>query len=131
MSMREDIETLAADFGKAFTNRDVDGVASYYAEDCKVLAPNAPRVNGQAAMKEVVQQYFDMGAEGLTLTTLDVIEAGDVAVECGRYELTIRPPDAESFIDVGKYVAVHQRQADGSLKMLVDTWNSDAPLPEP
>ena len=129
--MREAIETLAADFGKAFTNRDIDAVVSFYTDDCKVLAPNAPRVDGKSAMREVLQSYFDMGAEGLTLTTLDVIEAGDVAVECGRYELTIRPPDADSFIDVGKYVAVHQRQADGSLKMLVDTWNTDAPLPEP
>ena len=127
--MRNQIEALAAEFGKAFTNRDVDGVVGLYAEDAKVLPPNSPLVEGRAAMRAVVQQYLDMGAEGLELHTIDVTEAGDLAVEVGRYELTIRPPGAESFIDVGKYVAIW-RQTDGGLKMVVDTWNTDSPLPE-
>ena len=54
--MREAIETLAADFGKAFTNRDIDAVVSFYTDDCKVLAPNAPRVDGKSAMREVLRQ---------------------------------------------------------------------------
>src|SRR5437763_3412388 len=114
--MRNEIEALAAEFSKAFTNRDVDAVGSFYAENAKVLTPNAPLVEGRAGLREAVQQYYAMGAEGLQLHTTDVIESGDLAIEVGRYEMTIRPPGQDSLIDVGKYVAVHQRQSDGSLK---------------
>ena len=38
----------------------------------------------------------------------------------------IEPPGADPIQHVGKYVAVYRRQSDGSLKLIVDTFNSDA-----
>jgi ketosteroid isomerase-like protein len=40
----------------------------------------------------------------------------------------IQPPDSDSLVDNGKYVAVWKRDVDGSLKMAIDTFNTDAPL---
>jgi ketosteroid isomerase-like protein len=70
---------------------------------------------------------FASGARGLELNTLDVLEADDLAVEVGRYTMTIQPPGGDVMRDVGKYVAVWRRQADGGLKLVVDTFNSDSP----
>jgi ketosteroid isomerase-like protein len=58
------------------------------------------------------------------LSTL--IEAGDLAVEIGRYKLTIQLPTGASMIDQGKSVLVWRRQQDGTLKIAVDTFTSNS-----
>jgi len=65
--------------------------------------------------------------QALGLDVIDVIEAGDLAIEIGRTTLTIRPPGADPAIDHGKSVVVWRRQNDGALKIAVDTFNSDSP----
>jgi hypothetical protein len=44
----------------------------------------------------------------------------------GRYSLGIEPEGAESVTEVGKYIVVHQPQADGSTKIVFDIFNSNA-----
>lgn len=124
---RAGIETLNQEFGKAFSNQDARAVAGFYAQDAKLLAPGAPLIDGQAGIEAFLQQMFASGARGLELNTLDVLEADDLAVEVGRYMMTIQPPGGDVMRDVGKYVAVWRRQADGGLKLVVDTFNSDSP----
>jgi ketosteroid isomerase-like protein len=128
--MREEVEALATAFSKAFTNREVDTLLGFYTDDAVILPPNGPRIEGRAAMKAVVESYYDAGAETLELHPVDVSEAGDRVIEIGRYVLTIRPPGADSILDNGKYVVVYSRGSDGSLKIATDIWNSDTPLPE-
>jgi ketosteroid isomerase-like protein len=54
----------------------------------------------------------------------------DPAFERGRYDITIAPrAGGEAMDDIGKYITVYQRQADGSWKIARDIWNSDRPLP--
>jgi uncharacterized protein (TIGR02246 family) len=124
---RAGIETLNQEFGKAFSNQDARAVVGFYAQDAKLLAPGAPLIDGQAGIEAFLQQMFASGARGLELNTLDVLEADDLAVEVGRYTMTIQPPGGDVMRDVGKYVAVWRRQADGGLKLVVDTFNSDSP----
>ncbi|MFQ5962049.1 MAG: YybH family protein, partial [Candidatus Methylomirabilales bacterium] len=53
----------------------------------------------------------------------------DLAYEMGAYTLTIQPEGGQAQTDTGKYVVVWTRQADGSWKLAVDIWNSNAPPP--
>ena len=39
----------------------------------------------------------------------------------------IKPPGADPIQEVGKHVAIYRRQSDGSLKLIVDTFNNDTP----
>jgi ketosteroid isomerase-like protein len=57
-----------------------------------------------------------------------MLEGGDLEIEVGRYTLGMQPPGADPMVDNGKYVAVWRRDTDGKLKMVVDTFNTDAPL---
>jgi len=65
------------------------------------------------------------GVQALSLEAVEVIEAGDLAVEIGRYTLTIRTAGAELRIDQGKSVVVCRRQQDGALEIAIDTFTSD------
>ncbi|MEO8457412.1 MAG: hypothetical protein ABI559_06325 [Chloroflexota bacterium] len=54
------------------------------------------------------------------------MEAGDLSVEIGRVTVTIQPPGAPAtIVQNGKSVVVWRRQKDGTLKIAVDTFNTD------
>jgi ketosteroid isomerase-like protein len=126
MDTRAEIEMLTAKFSKAVTNKDFAALGSFYEERARLLAPGVPMVEGRAAIQAAQQSMIEGGVQALRLDVIDVIEAGDLAIEIGRYTLTIQPPGGESVIDNGKSVVVWRRQKDGALKIAVDTFNTDA-----
>jgi ketosteroid isomerase-like protein len=125
MDTRGEIEKLTAEFSKAVTNKDFATVGSFYEERARLLAPGGPMVEGRAAIQAAQRRIIEAGVQTLRLDVVDVIEAGDFVIEIGRITLTIKPPGAESMTDRGKSVVVWRRQKDGSLKIAVDTFNSD------
>ena len=68
-----------------------------------------------------------MGFKRATLHTADLEEHGDTAIEVGSYTLDIQPEGGNLITDIGKYVVVFKRQADGSWKLATDIFNSDMP----
>jgi ketosteroid isomerase-like protein len=127
MSRQQEIDEFDDGFCKAFANQDPVALASFYTEDAKLLPPNAPLVEGRKGVEGFAADMFAAGAQALELDTVDVIEGGDLAVGTGKYTMTIQPPGGDPIQDVGKYIAVYQRQADGGLKLVRDTFNGDAP----
>src|ERR1700755_2490622 len=85
------------------------------------------RVRGGGGVRGGRPRLLDMGARSLDLEPLDVREAGDVTIEYGRYTLGIEPEGAEPVTQVGKYVVVHETQADGSTKIALDIFNANSP----
>jgi len=127
MSLHQEIRDFDDEFCKAFANQDPAALASFYTEDVKLLPPNAPLVEGRKGVEAFAAEMFAAGAQALELDTVDVIEGGDLAVGTGKYKMTIQPPGGDLIHDVGKYIAVYQRQAQGGLKLVRDTFNGDAP----
>src|SRR5271169_997286 len=126
MGLKNEVEGLIAQFGKDFGNQDSASVANFYAADAKLLPPGSPLVEGRDAIRTFVDGMFAAGCRSLDLKTADVIDAGDCAIEVGSFVMGIEPPGADSIQEIGKYVAIYRRQPDGSLKLIVDTFNSDA-----
>ena len=128
MGTREDIKTANEAFEKAVANQDAAALGALYTADAVLLAPDLPVAQGPAAIQAVFQGYLDAGAESLELETTAFEDQGDVVVEVGRYTLGLRPPGEDPITDVGKYLVVFARQADGSLRWKYDCFNSDAPV---
>jgi len=125
--IRDEVAAFNAAFSKAVSNQDVAEVVSLYADDARVLAPNAPMAEGRKAILEVFGAMIEEGVTSLDLESVDVLEDGALAVDVGRYVLGIQPPGADPIQDHGKYVVVLRRQSDGSLKIVADAFNSDLP----
>jgi uncharacterized protein (TIGR02246 family) len=122
-----EVNVIAQAFHDGVANRDAGALASLYAEDGKFLPPGMEPCEGPAEVQAAMQQLLDMGASSLDVEPLEVREAGDLTVEYGRYTLGIEPPGAEAITQVGKYVVVHETQADGSTKIAFDIFNPNTP----
>jgi ketosteroid isomerase-like protein len=62
------------------------------------------------------------------ITKVEVSRAGDMAYTLYKYEMTMGAPNGAPIQDSGKDMAVWKKQADGTWKMVADTFNSDLPL---
>lgn len=78
--------------------------------------------------KEAIQNFWqgaaEMGVKAVKLETADVIPSDKIAVENGKYTLTIQPDENTEIEEIGKY-AVVWKFSDG-WKLHVDIWNSDS-----
>jgi uncharacterized protein (TIGR02246 family) len=122
-----EVNEVAQAFSDGVANQDAEAVASLYHDDARFLAPNMEPAEGLPAIQAALQQLLDMGARSLEVEPIDVRESGDLTVEYGRYTLGIEAEGGATMTDVGKYVVVHETRSDGSTKILLDCFNSNAP----
>jgi len=59
---------------------------------------------------------------------VEASRSGDLAVSTGTYELTYNDPAGKLVTERGKYLEVWRKQADGTWRMVVESFNSDLPL---
>jgi uncharacterized protein (TIGR02246 family) len=122
-----EVDAVAQAFHDGVANRDAGALASLYADHGRFLPPGMEPCEGPAEIQAAMQQLLDMGASSLDIEALDVREAGSLTIEYGRYTLGLEPPGAEAMTQVGKYVVVHEAQADGSTKIALDIFNANTP----
>ena len=77
--------------------------------------------------KSLTGMFSSVSVPAATLQTQDLSVSGDYAFETGTYDMTMKPKTGKSMHDVGKYLVVWKKQADGSWKIYRDAWNADAP----
>jgi len=107
-------------FIAAFLRGDAKTVSELYTEDAQVIAPGAPVARGRAAIAAAWQKAIDGGVKDVTLETLDVEAAGDLACETGTVGLVGRDGAASS----ARYVVVWKR-TNGQWKLHRDIWNAE------
>ena len=121
---RNSIHAFVVDFDKGVLAADWPALASAYTEDGILLPPNAPVVEGRAA----IQKFFG-GLPKITAFKQSVVEIegpGDPTYVRGTYEMTMLPPGAkEPLKDTGKVLAIWRKQPDGSWLVSRVAWNSD------
>ncbi|MGE5679462.1 MAG: hypothetical protein ACM34K_01145, partial [Bacillota bacterium] len=64
-------------------------------------------------------------------STTDVLGQNDMFVEIGTYKMTMQMKNSSKPVeDEGKYVTVWRMMPDGSLKVVVDAFNTDMSMKE-
>jgi uncharacterized protein (TIGR02246 family) len=126
---QDEVEELDRLWVEAVNAGDAAGAASLYADDAIVLAPNSEPLRGRSQIQGFFEEFMKLQPSFDPLDTFRVEESGALIVNAGRYSLKLLPPGADAPItDQGKYLGVFKRQADGSLKLILDTWNTSMPL---
>lgn len=124
------VDSVSGAFMAAIAAKDTAGLVNLYATDAQLLPPNAMRADGSDAIRQVWAGFLVMPdlTIRLTSTSKQVSDDGSMAVDVGSYELGARDAQGRPIHDVGKYVTV-LRKIGGEWKIVVDTWNSDSPMP--
>ena len=118
-------------FANAVKAGDAKAVTALYTDDAVAMPPNAPAMQGHEAIAGLFNAWFtEMTVTDFALTTTEVVPAGDMAVETGTYNMTMKlKSGGDPLTDKGKFIVVWKRGSDGAWKLHRDIWNSDAPAP--
>lgn len=110
--------------------KDADAILALYAEDPVMMAPFGPAQVGKEAIRAWLEDLFSQGDLKVTNWPSDVRVAEDWSFSHGTYSLTLTPEgEGEPHEETGKWVALSERQADGSWSMVRNVWNTDSPPP--
>ncbi|XP_072041643.1 uncharacterized protein [Amphiura filiformis] len=115
-------------WGQMLRGKNAEGFASLYTEDTQVLPTGSPPLIGRAAVEMFAESFFlsevkDAKVETVLLDpTADSVAEGGTFWERGKY---VFYNDAGDVIDVGKYLGVWKKIANGNIKMYIDSFNSN------
>ncbi len=124
------IESTSDEWAESLMANDATAARAFYAADAVLMPPNMPSFGSGPALEEFLAGFTVTDFS----TTGRVIEgSGDLAYERAHYEISSFSAGAAEAPTTsrGKYLNIWRKQADGSWLITVNTWNFDAPLPEP
>lgn len=126
--LKSRVEKANKKFVDAMINSDFDTMNSMYTENVISMPSYQPMIRGLNAIKEMGEMQKQSGwtTKHFALNMTDLIPAGSLTIEIGNYEIVMNMPDnTGEWSDNGKYINVWETQEDGSLKIRVETWNTD------
>jgi uncharacterized protein (TIGR02246 family) len=117
---------------QAWSSKDVDKTLSFYADDATLMYPNMPAIVGKDSIRAYMK--LSLADPALTIqyqiTRVDVAQSGDLGYTQGTSTYTMTDPKTgKPMNDRSKWLTVRKKQADGSWKIVQDTFSSDLPLP--
>ena len=127
--LKEKIQSINNSIAEMMLAGDEDAMWGYYAEDVISMPSYEPMLKGLDACKMSTQKMEESGMKitAFSTTTTDVMQSGNLVVDIGTYKITMQIPGMDMpWDDYGKYLNVWETQEDGSMKLKIETWNSDA-----
>ena len=123
------IQAMNDESAKKMVSSDEAGMWGNYTEDVISMPSYEPMLKGLNACKESYKKMFESGMKmtAFKSTVTDILQSGNFVVDIGTYEITMTMPQMGDmpWSDHGKYMTVWEMQDDGSLKIKVETWNTD------
>ena len=109
----------------AVNDGDVETATSLFAPDAVVLPPGRAPLEGTTAIRAWFTHVFaNFRVVDFSLQPGAVEERGDTSIEHGSWKATFAPRDGSSGLPAGgTYLTVYARFADGSVRMIRDTFN--------
>jgi ketosteroid isomerase-like protein len=127
---RATVRATADTFAARVLRADWAGTSKLYAPGARFMPPNQKTVVGPAAIETWMHSFPPLKSFALTVDT--VVGSGNLAYVSGHYAMSFTPPGAAGPVsDAGKFLEVHERQADGSWLNVSDMFNSDQPVMPP
>ena len=123
MDVESTLRGLTQDFSMNFNTGNYDQVGALFASDGLFMAPHHEPASGPKAIERQLREFGDAGYQELRLDTTRVDSSGDMAMEIGRYTVSIVRESGVRFVDQGKFVKVWRRL--GVWRIVADSWSSN------
>ena len=125
MDVLSTIRGLTQDFSMKFNTGNYDQVAGLFASDGIFMAPHNESIVGPKPIERKLREFGETGYQDLRLETIRVDSSGDMAMEIGRYSVSVVSENSSTKADRGKYVKVWRRL--GAWRIVADCWSSNLP----
>ena len=125
MDVLSTIRGLTQDFSMNFNTGNYDQVAGLFASDGIFMAPHNESIVGPKPIERKLREFGETGYQDLRLETIRVDSSGDMAMEIGRYSVSVVSENSSTKADRGKYVKVWRRL--GVWRIVADCWSSNLP----
>ena len=122
------IEMMNKEMAKNMIEGNMEKNLSLYTEDAISLPSYEPMLQGIAAIRKSSEAMTKSGwkCNSFEATPLKVMPNGNMITEIGTYKINMSMPGMDKPMDDhGKYLTVWEKQKDGSLKIKIETWNTD------
>jgi ketosteroid isomerase-like protein len=122
-----------ADWAAAASTASVDAWIRFYAADAVVLLPNDRLASGKELLRLTVTRLLAQPHLSVTWRPIkvEVARSGDIALLTEAYEIRFADSRGAPVSDRGRRLEIWKKQADGTWKCIVDTWNLDEPIAAP
>jgi uncharacterized protein (TIGR02246 family) len=131
-SLRFDVEStvrgLTQDFCTAFNTANYDQVAALFGSDGVLMLSHREASQGPKAIERMLREYGESGYQNLRFETSRVNYSGDMAVEIGRYTVSIKLGNMTGS-DAGRFLRAWHRL--GAWRIIGDCWSSSVPIVGP
>ena len=119
MSVQTEINKANQTFSAAMAAGSAAGVAACYTEDGQFMVPTFPTFQGRTAIEAAMQGLIDNGITAITLTTSELEDHGNTAIEHGEFILHA----GDNIADQGRFM-VNWKSIDGNWYLHRDIINS-------
>jgi len=119
------IRGLTQDFCTAFNTGNYDQVARLYASDGVFMVSHRELSQGSQGIERALRELGELGYQNLRFETTRVDYSVDMAIEIGRYTVSIDLRNA-ALTDGGRFMRAWRRL--GAWLIVGDSWNSSLPM---
>lgn len=128
--LKRAVDSMQTKYIDAVVKGDAAALSGFFTDDAVVIAPNVKATHGRAEMDAAnTKTLATMKFTGLKLHTDDLELFGDIGVETGTFEQTLKP-QGKTLHNTGNYLAVWKKQTDGGWKIYRLAYDSDIPAPK-
>jgi ketosteroid isomerase-like protein len=122
------IEKINKEMTKYMLEGNTEKNLSLYTSDAISMPSYEPMHEGIAAIRKASEAMMKSGMKITSFepTTLKVMTNGSLITEIGTYKISMSMTGMDKPMDDhGKYLTIWEKQKDGSLKIKLETWNTD------
>jgi ketosteroid isomerase-like protein len=128
-AMKKKVQMMNDKYAEQMVSGDMGALWDYYTDDIISMPSYEPMIKGLEACKMSSEKMEKSGTKitAFSTTSTDVMQSGNLVVDIGTYKITMTMPQMgdKPWDDHGKYLNIWEMQDDGSMKLKVETWNTD------
>lgn len=126
--LKAKITKLNHEMAQAMIAGNTEKNLSLYTNDAISMPNQGKMLEGIEAIRNSAREMAASGmkVKSFEATTLKVDPCDNTIVEIGKFKISISIPGMPNLMEEsGKYLTIWEKQPDGSLRIKLETWNSD------
>ena len=118
-----DVTAVFAAWDAAFNSGDAKAVSALYTDDAILLPPTHDVIKGPDGVDKFITGILGMGAKGHKYELIEASGDGNIAYGAAKWSATGKDKAGADQPWGGTSTAIFEKQADGSLKIKMHTFN--------